>query len=393
MKAMRSLERLNSVTLQSGLLAAARRAGVDPAVVAPPAQREVSLDGLRLRYLDWQGPIERTTVFLHGGGLTAHTWDLVCLALRARFRCVAVDLRGHGDSDWSADGDYGLEAYASDLRGLVAVLECPAPVLIGQSLGGQVAMMAISSGLSASGMGLIDVGPQADYQAVEQIVRALTSAQQFADLGMVVRRAQVLNRRREPDLLRQSLRHSLRQLPNGNWTWKYDRRAFSGLNRETLEQRSTKLWAAVSRIRCSAIVIRGADSQVFSEDHAHQLAAQLASSECRTIPDAGHNAQGDNPFGLAQELDEFLMSCFHRLEGPVATDARGHSSDLARTDAPAWSGGQSPFPHPRVGRSPVIHVAALERQAASPAVRSAGNHGIGLTGNDLSPCGGDRVQG
>ena len=55
-------------------------------------------------------------MFLHGGGLSAHTWDIVCLALREEYRCYALDLRGHGDSEWSPALDYSLGAHLRDLE-------------------------------------------------------------------------------------------------------------------------------------------------------------------------------------------------------------------------------------------------------------------------------------
>ena len=78
---------------------------------------------MRLHYLDW-GPAGRRPgtrggwplVFLHGGGLNAHTWDIVCLALREEYRCHALDLRGHGDSEWSPAQDYSLGAHLRDLE-------------------------------------------------------------------------------------------------------------------------------------------------------------------------------------------------------------------------------------------------------------------------------------
>src|SRR5687768_10623681 len=82
-----------------------------------PADRYLDTNGLRIHYLDW-GMVERPPVlFLHGRSLTAHTWDLVSLALRPRYRCLALDLRGHGDSSWSPEADYTLDAHCADLEG------------------------------------------------------------------------------------------------------------------------------------------------------------------------------------------------------------------------------------------------------------------------------------
>src|SRR4051812_48449512 len=96
---------------------AADVAGITAENVVLPASRDVVVDGVRLHVLDWEAP-GHPVVFLHGGGLTAHTWDLVCLALRGDGHCVALDLRGHGDSEWSPAMRYRPEDHAHDLQRL-----------------------------------------------------------------------------------------------------------------------------------------------------------------------------------------------------------------------------------------------------------------------------------
>jgi esterase len=119
---------------------AADVAGLDLDEVVLPAERDLVVDGLRLHYLDWGQSGRPEVLFLHGGCLTAHTWDLVCLALRPDFHCLALDQRGHGDSEWSPALDYGADAHVGDISGLIDQLELSAPVLVGQSLGGLNAM-------------------------------------------------------------------------------------------------------------------------------------------------------------------------------------------------------------------------------------------------------------
>src|SRR2546423_7194822 len=110
-------------------------AGLDVEELVLPADHDIVVDGMRLHYLDWgcKGP---PLLFLHGGCLTAHSWDLVCLALHHEYHCIALDQRGHGDSEWSPTLDYGPEAHVRDIRGLVAKVALTMPVLVGQSMGG-----------------------------------------------------------------------------------------------------------------------------------------------------------------------------------------------------------------------------------------------------------------
>src|SRR5262245_32909646 len=84
--------------------------------VSLPSSHHLVVGGLRLHYLDWGTAGRPPIVFLHGGALTAHTWDVVCLALRSEYRCLALDQRGHGDSEWSPVMDYGADAHRDDLE-------------------------------------------------------------------------------------------------------------------------------------------------------------------------------------------------------------------------------------------------------------------------------------
>ena len=88
-------------------------AGVDATDAALPASHHAVMSGRRFHYLEWGAAAERPPVlFLHGGNQSAHTWDVVCLALSRRYHCVALDQRGHGDSEWSYELDYRPEAHA-----------------------------------------------------------------------------------------------------------------------------------------------------------------------------------------------------------------------------------------------------------------------------------------
>jgi esterase len=101
---------LSSEEYREHLQSTSLRAGFRFDDVVLPDQRLVAVNGLRLRYLD-SGILGKSSIlFLHGGALTAHTWDLCCLALREDYHCLALDQRGHGDSDWTPDADYSIAA-------------------------------------------------------------------------------------------------------------------------------------------------------------------------------------------------------------------------------------------------------------------------------------------
>lgn len=282
-------------------------AGLDFDELVAPADRHIVIDGFRLHYLDW-GSCERPPlIFLHGGSLTAHTWDLVCLALRGEHHCLALDQRGHGDSEWSPTLDYAPEAHARDIGGLIEQLGLAEPVLIGQSLGGLHAMTyAIDAADQPAGIVAVDVGPGVQMAGAQRIIDFAMDDPGPAPLEDFVGRAVAFNHRRDPCLLRHSLLHNLRQLPDQRWTWKYDRRRITAEYFASTRERVESLRDLAAAITCPVLVVRGADSDVFSDTHAERFAAALPQGRWTRIADAGHNVQGDNPRGLVQALVAFL---------------------------------------------------------------------------------------
>jgi esterase len=296
--------------LPDDLLAAAARHGIPIANADAPRTGTIKADGLQLSFLDWGGPTERPVVFVHGGGLTSRTWDFVCLALRGEFRCIALDLRGHGDSHWAQEPDaYTLDSYARDIQALVGHLELTRCTLVGMSLGGHASIIAAAESSFVAGLALVDVGPEPDHVAVREILRGIREPATFDGIDDVVDVALKLNPRRSPDELRNSLRHNLRELPEGRLAWKYDWRAFEALTIDTLNARTEALWRAVDVISCPVLIIRGSESDILPADAADKLRARLRDARVAVVEAAGHTVQGDNPAGLVSQLGPFLRSC------------------------------------------------------------------------------------
>ena len=277
-----------------------------------PGEHDLVVDGLRLHYLDWGRRGCPPLLFLHGGCLTAHTWDLVCLALRGDFHCLAVDQRGHGDSEWSPTLDYGPDAHVRDIRGLVEQLGLEQPVLIGHSLGGLNAMIYASAAAEQlAGVVVVDVGPDPQPDGVKRIADFVMDDPADGSLEDFVERARAFNPRRDPRLLRYSLLHNLRLLPDGSWTWKYDRRGLSPEYVASLRRRVDGLRDGIRAITCPVLVIRGAESDAYSDAQAADFAAALPDGRWAKVEDAGHTVQGDNPRGFVQVLTDFLVQIGH----------------------------------------------------------------------------------
>jgi pimeloyl-ACP methyl ester carboxylesterase len=289
------------------LQSAAQVAGVDIVAGSAPRVRDVVADRVRLAVLEW-GPTDGPTiVFLHGGSLTAHTWDLVCASLSDRYRCLAVDLRGHGDSEWPADADYRLPAFANDIVAFIAQETSAPPLLVGMSLGGLTAIrVAGAGGVSLAGLVIVDVGPNLRLDGAERIVEFTRTDQVMGGVEDFVNKAMVFNPRRRPELLRRSLLHNLRPLPSGHWTWKWDPRRVNNYDLTELARDHAELWEVVPDISCPTLVVRGDRSNVFLAEDQERLTAALGDARSAVVEDAGHTVQGDNPRGFLTVLRPFL---------------------------------------------------------------------------------------
>jgi pimeloyl-ACP methyl ester carboxylesterase len=282
-------------------------AGLDAIEIVLPAEREVALEGIRLHWVDWGTEGWSPVLFLHGGGLTARTWDLVCLALRRDHHCLAPDARGHGDSEWSRSVDYGVETLAGDLERLIAHLGLARPVLVGQSLGGMTALAyACREPDAVAGLVLVDVVTEVQRGGTQRIAEFVAVTAEPDSVDAFVERARAFNPARDERLLRRSLLHNLRPLSDGRWTWKYDPRAVTRERMEAIHADLRELSEGLDAVTCPTLVIRGADSDVVTPEAAEAFARALPDARVVTVPGATHTVQGDNPRGLVEALRPFL---------------------------------------------------------------------------------------
>ncbi|MBV8087912.1 MAG: alpha/beta hydrolase [Chloroflexi bacterium] len=302
-----------TLTQNDFLEMAAQVAGIEIPELVSPEDHFLHSGELRLHYLDWGGSGKDTIVFLHGAHLTAHTWDLVCLALRPDYRCVALDARGHGDSDWAPD--YSLDLHVGDVTALVRELGLDRFILVGHSMGGGTAVGYAGGNVEKlqalvcvdTGPRYVDPGQRDGHRRMQAFVEGpleMDSVEEF------VERAVEFNPARDRRLLRRSLLHNLRQTPQGKWAWKYDR---DGLRQRNggQDERQARLRDAVVRITCPTLVVRGGRSDIFSDEDAEQFVTHLPHGRWQRIENSGHTVQGDNPRGLVEAMRPFLSEVAH----------------------------------------------------------------------------------
>ena len=290
------------------------RAGFSFDELVLPADCTAKIRGMSFHYLDWGGPSknnggERSIVFLHGAALNAHTWDLCSLALRPHYHCYALDQRGHGDTDWSPDVDYSIASQRDDAIAFVEHLGLKKFILVGMSMGAMNALAyAGARPETLDALVLIDSTPdmRRNQGGAQRIRDFVDHAAEFPSLEAVIEHALNFNPRRDPVLLRRSLLHNMRQNEAGNWIWKYDRRRFQGMSDPARLQERLSLWDGVPRVTCPTLVVKGAESDLFSAEDAEKLTRSFATADQVTIARAGHTVQGDNPKDLVSALEGFF---------------------------------------------------------------------------------------
>ncbi len=234
---------------------AARAMGVVFNTDASPTEREVRVNGARLHYLDWGNEGMPPLVLLHGRTNSAHTWDFTSLAFHESHHVIALNQRGHGESDWSPDGNYSLDRSIPDIEAFIQDLGLASVRLIGHSMGGRVAMAYASQHPeNVTALVVVDIAPHVERSELDTI-RGWNRLPRDADsLEEFVEAAHALNPRRTKEQLRGSLSHQLRQYPNGKWSWKWDPALREA---DTTGWTEEHLWESAGEIRCPFLLDRG----------------------------------------------------------------------------------------------------------------------------------------
>jgi len=278
--------------------------GEDVVWSGPPAVRRTAQtlpDGRRLSALVW-GREPPELVLIHGGAQNAHTWDTVALALKRPL--VAVDLPGHGHSDWRADHDYSPTSNADDLAVAIGALAPAAGLVVGMSLGGLTAIcLAARHPDLVRRLAVVDVTPGTDQAKVEPIVAFVSGPERFASFDEILERTIAFNPTRSESSLRRGVLHNAREEPDGSWVWRYDpMRAW----KQGEEISFVTLWDDVHRIDAPLLLVRGALSGAVSDEDVAELRRRRPDAEVVVVDGAGHSVQGDRPVELAAVLSDFL---------------------------------------------------------------------------------------
>lgn len=268
-----------------------------------------TVNGLRIHYLDWGDQKAMPMVLLHGLRSFAHDWDGVSREFCDRYRVIAVDQRGRGNSDWDPELQYHTQSYVSDLEQLVDQLGLDRFVLIGHSMGGANTMVYASQHPDRVAAAVVeDMGPRtAQATGGNRIAQELENTpMEFASWAA----AEAMWREQRPliteEAMKLRLENTLKELPSGKITWKYDIKGIMKVMQDPDPSRQVDLWPHVRGLQCPTLVLRGAMSDVLSGETAEEMAKANPNVRWVEVPGATHYVHDNNLDFFNQEVSRFL---------------------------------------------------------------------------------------
>jgi pimeloyl-ACP methyl ester carboxylesterase len=254
-------------------------------------------------------------VLLHGGGQTRHSWGTTrSLLANQGWRTYAIDLRGHGDSEWAADGDYTLDAFAGDVVAIARELGRP-PALVGASLGGIASLAAIGERPGehvARALVLVDVAPRTEEAGRMRIGAFMMEhmSDGFGSLDEVADAIQRYNPHRPRPTDLSGLEKNLRRR-DGRWYWHWDPAFLSGRLGASDETRASivdpdRLQAAARAITVPTLLVRGRVSDLLSQEGAQELLELVPHARLVDVAGAGHMVAGDRNDAFNDAVIAFL---------------------------------------------------------------------------------------
>jgi pimeloyl-ACP methyl ester carboxylesterase len=266
---------------------------------------------IRLTGERWDGgPDGDLVLLLHGGGQTRHSWKRTAERLaRSGRTALALDARGHGDSDWHPQGDYSLDGFVSDLQALVATQD-RVPVLVGASLGGITSLTAAGEhpGL-ARALVLVDIVVHPEPAGVRRITSFMTAHRDgFNSLEEVADAVAAYNPLRKRPSNLDGLRKNVRRHEDGRWYWHWDP-DFMRIDDEPRRRvAADRLAAAARKIDIPTLIVRGRQSDIVSDASIEDMKRLIPHARTVDVGAAGHMVAGDDNDLFTASLEGFLAS-------------------------------------------------------------------------------------
>lgn len=291
----------------------------DYAQLAGPTSHSFMSQRLKLHYVAWGDPAAPPLLLLHGGRDHCRSWDWVGQRLAGRYRVICPDLRGHGDSAWSPDGDYSMASYLYDLAQLIHQLKLAPLTLIAHSLGGNIALrytglypenvnkLVAIEGLGPSPRMIAEreKTPVADRLRGwidEKRQAAGRQPKRYPTLDEAFERMKSENAYLTDDQARHLTAHGVSQNEDGTYSWKFDNYLRVWSAPDLTHQQVAQLWEAIT---CSTLLCYGEKSWA-SNPERDGRSKHFRDARTVSFQDAGHWLHHDRFEMFMEEVEGFL---------------------------------------------------------------------------------------
>lgn len=280
--------------------------------MSPPApfgcasarDRSLFVNGLTLHALEWGVPGHPGLLFLHGGSAHAHWFDLVAPAFADRFHVIALDQRGHGESQWPVPPAYSTRDFSEDLLHALDALGWKGVILVAHSMGGHNAMAfagwhpeRVRRLVIADSRPAVPLERLAAYQARirGRPLRTYDNPESAAARFRLVPPETVA----DPALLRHLALAGLVER-DGCWVYRFDP-ACDGT------RQPVDAWPLIPRITAPTLVVRGEWSTILRPDVAVEMVKRIPDARLEEIPGTYHHVMLDRPAAFVSVLERFLL--------------------------------------------------------------------------------------
>jgi pimeloyl-ACP methyl ester carboxylesterase len=274
---------------------------------------------LRLHYVDWGNPSAPPLLLIHGARDHCRSWDWVAAQLCGRWHVIAPDLRGHGDSAWSGDGDYAMHAFVYDAAQLIHHLGLTTVSIVGHSLGGNIATRftglypdQVRRLVSIEGLGpspamlaereALPIAQRLRKWIDKRRTGSLREPRRYATLADALMRMRAANPNLSDEQASHLTQHAVRRNDDGSWRWKYDDYLYGAAPVDLTTAQVHELWSA---IRCPTLLCYG-DKSWASNPERDGRVQHFANARVASFATSGHWIHHDQFEDFMTELNTFL---------------------------------------------------------------------------------------
>ena len=270
-------------------------------------EQDVTVNGVRLRYLDWGTEGRTPLVCLHGHTGEAHIWDEFAEAVSGQYHVLAVDQRGHGESQWAGTG-YARDRFVEDLAAFVHAVDLKKFALVGLSMGGWHSLLyTMDHPDRVERIVLVDIAPETSAEYLAMREKRPPTPMEFGSLEAAVDWMRQGNPWASDSQLRKDAKNKMRQREDGQWTWKADAGLFNVWSPNMTDPDLIgRYWKAVETIPCPILEVRGTESNLVADATLERMKRDGKQFSWVDVPGAGHVVTVDKPQEFIEVTRSFL---------------------------------------------------------------------------------------